>query len=50
MGKEVTLEELTEATAPFLPTFLADAAELEADYDAKSRGPRCADHAWNIGT
>ena len=35
-GEEVTLEELTVATAPFLPTFLADAAELESDYDAKS--------------
>jgi monoamine oxidase len=35
-GEEVTIEELTEATAPFLPMFLADAAELQANYDAKS--------------
>ena len=35
-GEEVTLEALTEATQPFLPTFLADAAELESDYDSKS--------------
>ena len=35
-GQEVTLQELTEATVPFLPTFLADLAELEANYDTKS--------------
>ena len=35
-GQEVTLQELTEATAPFLPMFLADASELQAKYDAKS--------------
>ncbi|MCH1583150.1 MAG: FAD-dependent oxidoreductase [Flavobacteriales bacterium] len=35
-GEEVSMEELVEATAPFLPVFLADAAALEADYDAKA--------------
>ncbi len=35
-GEEITTEDLVEATAPFLPTFLADAAELEADYDTKA--------------
>lgn len=35
-GQEVTLDELTAATEPFLPAFLADSAALEANYDAKA--------------
>ena len=35
-GQEVSMAELVQATEPFLPTFLADVAALEADYDAKA--------------
>ncbi len=35
-GQEVSLEELTAATEPFLPAFLSDSAALGADYEAKA--------------